>query len=65
MLHKNIKYYYKIVIIKRKNKIKKSKGNSHARKCQFSKCALKQLLKKFACGLADGYTLVGVNKNQE
>jgi hypothetical protein len=30
-----------------------------------AKCALKQLLKKFACGLADGYTLVGINKNQE
>ena len=46
MLHKNIKYCYKIVIIKRKNKIKKRKHNSHARKCQFSKYALKELLKK-------------------
>lgn len=32
------------------------KHNSHARKCQFSKYALKELLKKVACGFADGYT---------
>ncbi len=32
---------------------------------KFSKCALKELLKKVACGLADGYTLAGINKNQK
>ena len=26
---------------------------------------LSNFKKKFACGLADGYTLVGINKNQE
>ncbi len=31
----------------------------------FLNAHLSNFKKKFACGLADGYTLVGINKNQE